>query len=150
MAITTDLIKQLRRETKAGFSDVKKALEESNGDLEKAKAWLTENGLSKAAKKVDRETAEGAIFAYVHSGDKIGVLVKMGCETDFVASNEDFRNLCKEVAMQIVSMNPKDVEELNSQSYIRDPKKTIETLIKETIAKLGENIKVVEFYRMEI
>jgi elongation factor Ts len=125
-------------------------LEESNGDVKKAKAWLAKKGLSKAAKKADRETSAGAVTAYIHAGGEIGALIKIGCETDFVAQNEEFGKLAKEIGMQIVSMNPKDVKDLMSQNYIRDPKKTIEDLVKEAIVKLGENIKIVEFVKMSV
>lgn len=150
MAISIDLIKKLREETKVGIADVKRALEQNGGDLEKAKVWLSEQGISKAAKKADRETGEGVVVSYIHAGGRIGALVKIGCETDFVANNEDFLSLAKEIAMQVASMDPENVAELEKQSYIRDPKKTIEDLVKEAIAKIGENIKILEFNRMEI
>lgn len=150
MKVSTDLIKKLRVETKAAMMDIRKALEECDGDMDKAKKWLSENGLLKAAKKADRETGEGLITAYVHGEGKIGVLVKLNCETDFVAKNEEFRNLAKEIGMQVASMDPKDNQELMNQAYIRDPKKTIEDLVKETVAKIGENITLGEFVRMEI
>lgn len=139
-------VKQLREETQAGISDVKRALEEAKGDAKKAKELLKEWGVAKAAKKGDRETTVGLVEAYVHSG-KVGSLISLGCETDFVARTPEFKALAHEIAMQIVSMNPKTTEELLKQAYIRDPKVTIENLIKETIAKVGENIKVVAFTR---
>jgi elongation factor Ts len=150
MEISTDLIKKLRKQTKAGLMDVSKALQESNGDLEKAKKWLIKQGLSKAAKKADRKTSDGLVESYIHNGGKVGSMVKLACETDFVAKTEDFQKLAREIAMQIASMNPKDVKELLAQAYIRDSKKTIEDLVKEAIAKLGENIQIIEFKRMEI
>jgi elongation factor Ts len=107
-------------------------------------------GLSKAAKKSDRETGDGLVSTYIHAGGKIGAMVELACETDFVAKTEDFEQLAREIAMQIASMKPEKVEDLLAQSYIRDPKKTIEELVKETIAKVGENIKIKRFCRMEI
>jgi len=147
--ISMDQIKKLRLETKAGVMEVKKALEESKGDMEKAKKWLIEQGLAKAAKKADRETGEGLVYAYVHGG-KIGAMVKVGCETDFVAKTEEFVSLCKEIAMQVASMNPQTIDELLNQAYIRDPKQTIGDLVKAAIAKIGENIVVLEMKRMVI
>jgi len=148
--MNVDQIKKLRSETKAGVMEVKKALEESKGDMEKAKKWLIEQGLSKAAKKADRETGEGLIVAYIHNTGKVGAIVKLGCETDFVAKTEDFQTLGREVGMQVASMNPQTIEDLLKQDYIRDGSKTIDALIKEAIAKIGENIVVLEMKRMEI
>jgi len=148
--MNVDQIKKLRSETKAGVMEVKKALEESKGDMEKAKIWLIEQGLSKAAKKADRETGEGLIVAYIHNTGKVGAMIKLGCETDFVAKTEDFQTLGREIGMQAASMNPQTIEDLLKQDYIRDGSKTIDTLIKEAIAKIGENIVVLEMKRMEI
>lgn len=142
-------IKQLREKTGAGIADCRKALEETKGDLVKAEAWLREKGIEKAAKKSDRETATGLVETYVHSG-KIGVLVEILCETDFVARTDDFKKLAHEVAMQVSAMNPKNSEELLKQAYIRDPKLTIEDLVKSLIAKVGENIKVKRFVRVAL
>lgn len=139
-------IKKLREETSAGISDVKRALEEAKGDSKKAKELLKEWGVAKAAKKGDRETNVGLVEAYIHGG-RVGALVSLGCETDFVARTAEFKGLAHEIAMQVASMKPKTTEELLKQPYIRDPKVTIENLIKETIAKVGENIKVVAFTR---
>ena len=139
-------IKKVREETSAGISDVKRALEESKGDPKKAKELLKEWGVAKAAKKGDRETTVGLVEAYIHGG-RVGALLSLGCETDFVARTPEFKALAHEVAMQIASMKPKTTEDLLKQPYIRDPKVTIEDLIKETIAKVGENIKVVAFTR---
>ncbi|NMB57135.1 translation elongation factor Ts [Candidatus Beckwithbacteria bacterium] len=150
MTITTDQIKKLRMETKAGVMDVRKALEESKGDMAKAKQWLAKKGLDKAAKKADRETGDGRIATYVHAGARIGAMVKLACETDFVSATDEFEVLGKEIAMQVASMDPKDVKELLAQTYIRDSKKTIDDLVKEAIAKLGENIQIIEFVRMAI
>jgi len=139
-------IKKIREETSAGISDVKRALEEAKGDPKKAKELLKEWGVAKAAKKGDRETTVGLVEAYIHGG-RVGALLSLGCETDFVARTPEFKALAHEVAMQIASMKPKTTEDLLKQPYIRDPKVTIEDLIKETIAKVGENIKVVAFTR---
>lgn len=147
------LILKLREETGAGVMAAKNALDEYKGDYKKAKEFLVKKGMEKADKKQDREINAGLVWSYVHGGEmggRIGVIVKVGCETDFVAKTEDFKTLCKEVSMQISAMNPKDVIELLSQDYIRDGSKTIEGLVKETIAKLGENIQIAEFARFEI
>lgn len=142
-------IKKLRDETQASIADCRAALDESNGDYEKAIEWLKKKGVERAEKKADRETAEGLIDTYVHNG-RVGVVLALLCETDFVARTDEFKNLSHEIAMQIASMNPKDVKDLLAQDYIRDPKLNIETLIKGVIAKLGENIKVREFTRVEL
>jgi len=144
------VLKQLRDQTGAGVVAVKKALEEAKGDLTKAKAILRQKGLAKAKKKADRTTAEGQIYAYIHAGGQAGAMVELACETDFVARNNDFMTLCKEVAMQVVSMQPKNVKELLKQSYIREPEKTMVDLINNAIAKLGENIVVKRFKRFEL
>lgn len=143
-------IKKLREQTGAGVVVVKNALEEAKGDLKKAKEILKKKGLAKAKKKSDRATQEGRIHAYIHAQGRVGALVEVNCETDFVARNPEFESLCQEVGMQVASMNPKDVDELMSQDYIRDPKKTIKQLITEAVAKLGENISVGRFTRYEL
>ena len=130
--------------------DARRALEESGGDIKKAKNWLSGHAVLKAAKKADRQTSQGAIFCYVHQTGRVAAMVKLGCETDFVAKTDDFKSLGKEISMQICSMNPKDTDELMIQQWIRDPKKAIRQLIEENIAKMGENIRVMEFGRMEI
>ena len=150
MAINISDIKKLRDETQASISDVKKALEESSGDYKKALEWLKKRGIEKAEKKADRQASQGLIESYVHGGGKIGVLVKISCETDFVARTDEFKNLAHEVAMQVSAMNPKDVSELLKQEYIRDNTMTVEDLIKQEIGKLGENIVVKEFSRIEL
>lgn len=143
MTITVDQIKKLRDETGLGIMDVRKALTESDGDTKKAKAWLTKKGLKRAAEKAERDTSAGYVFSYVHFNGKVGSLIKIACETDFVAKTEDFQNLGKEIAMQVVSMKPESVEELLKQDYLRDPSKTIEGMIKNLSGKTGENIRVV-------
>src|SRR3989339_1539694 len=146
--MTIDDIRKLREETGVGVMDARKALEESKGDIKKAGVWLKKNAVAKALKKADRTTGDGAIFSYVHQTGKVSAMVKLGCETDFVARTDDFQKLGKELAMQVASMNPKDVESLYGQDWIRDNKKNIKQLIDEVIAKVGENVKVVEFTRM--
>lgn len=146
---SVDDIKKLRELTGAGIADCKEALEAGKGDLKKAEEYLKKRGIEKAAKKSDRETHQGRVFSYVHGG-KIGVIVSLLCETDFVAKTEDFQNLGKEISLQIASMNPKNEEELLKQEYIRDSKLTIDAMIKAVIGKLGENIKLGDFKRIEI
>ncbi len=143
------LLKQLRAETSASIADCRMALEESNNDYKKAQEWLKKRGLEKAEKKTDRETSQGLIEAYVHNG-KIGVLVELLCETDFVARTDDFKKLAKEIALQVSAMNPKNIEELLQQEYIRDASQTIEQLIKSVIGKLGENITLKRFQRIAL
>ena len=104
---TTEDIVKLRKRTNAGIMDCKKALTESNGDLDKASEWLREKGIAAAAKKADRIAAEGAVASYIHMGGKIGVLVEVNCETDFASRSEKFTTLCKDIAMQIAASNPK-------------------------------------------
>lgn len=149
MNISLDLLKKLREETSAGVSDCRQALEDANGDYEKAKKLILSRGVEKAAKKEGKETTQGVVESYVHAG-KIGVLVELRCETDFVARTDDFKNLAHELALQVASMNPKDVKELLKEVYIRDSRVTIEALVKQTIAKVGENITVARFTRMAL
>lgn len=143
MAITMDQIKELREETGAGIMDVRKALTESDGDTKKAKEWLDKKGLKRANDKAERDTAAGYVFSYVHFNGKVGSLIKVACETDFVAKTEDFQTLGKEIAMQVASMKPANIDELMKQDYLRDSSKTIEAMIKALSGKTGENIKVV-------
>jgi elongation factor Ts len=150
MAIDIKLIKQLRDETQASIADCRVVLEEAKGNYEKAIELLKKKGIERAEKKATRETAQGLIESYVHQNGKVGVLVKVLCETDFVARTDDFKHLIHEIAMQIAAMNPKNVDALLKQEYIRDGSITIENLIKQTIGKLGENIVVKEFTRFEI
>lgn len=148
--IDLKLIKKLRDETSASIADCRKALDESNGNFDKALEWLKKRATEIAAKKADRETSEGIIEAYIHQGGKVGVLVELLCETDFVAKTDDFKKLAKEIGMQIAAMDPKDVETLLKQEYIRDGSTTIEQLVKTAIGKVGENITVKRFIRFEI
>jgi elongation factor Ts len=189
------LIKEIREETGAGVVDIKKALDETKGDKEEAKKILRQKGLEKASKKKEREAKEGLVGFYIHSDGKQGAMVKIYCETDFVARNEEFKQLAKDLAMQVAAMNPiainkedvsekivneqkefwlkelekekkpKEIQEkilvgkedklrsekaLLAQSFVKDPEKTVEVLIKEKIAKLGEKIEIGEFVKMEI
>jgi len=193
--IAPQLVKELRELTGAGMMDCKNALVEANGDKEKAKQILREKGLAKAVKRAGRTTAEGAVVSYIHPGNRIGVLLELDCETDFVAKTDEFLHLAHEISMHIAAMSPlsvgpdqipqdildkekeifkKQAEDtgkpaqfiekivsgrvqkfykencLLKQEYTRDSKKTIEDVIKETIAKVGENITVRRFTRYEI
>jgi elongation factor Ts len=150
MNISIDQLKKLRAETLAGIADCRQALEDAKGDYTQAKKLIAERGLDKAAKKADRETAEGIIEAYVHATGKVGVLVELKSETDFVARNEEFKKLAHEIALQVAAMNPQDVKTLLASEYIRDASLTIEQLIKLTIAKVGENITVSRISRLEL
>lgn len=150
MAVNVAQIKKLRQETGASIADCRRALEETNAKYDKAIEWLKQHGIEKAGKKADRETAQGLVESYIHQNGKVGVLLTILCETDFVARTDDFKHLAHEVAMQVAAMNPKDVDTLLKQEYIRDGSQTIESLVKQAIAKLGENIVVKEFKRLEI
>lgn len=150
MAIDLKLLKKLRDETSASIADCRKALDDAKGDEKKALAWLKKRAGEIAAKKADRETGEGLVEAYIHGGGKVGVLVEILCETDFVAKTDEFKHLVKEVAMQVAAMNPTDVASLLEQAYIRDSSQTIDQLVKSVIGKLGENITIKRFIRFEI
>jgi len=195
MGITAALVKELREKTGVGMMDCKKALVETEGDLEKAIDYLREKGIAKAAKKAGRATTEGLIVSYIHPGDKLGTLVEVSCETDFVARTDQFRELAKNIAMQVAAANPvairrEDVLEelvekekeiyraqalnegkpekiidrivngklekfysencLLEQTYIKDQDRTINDLVNETIAILGENMAVRRFVRYRI
>lgn len=149
MTIDVNLIKKLREETGAGIADCRSALEEAEGDMAKAKEVLKKKGLDKAGSKSDREVSAGVVESYSHGG-RIGVLVEVLCETDFVAKTEDFKTLAHEIALQIASMNPENEEELMDQDYVRDPSQKVGDMVKAAIAKLGENIKVGKFARIEL
>ncbi len=145
-----DKIKELREQTGAGIMDAKKAIEEAGGDMEKAKAIITAKGLARAESKADREVSSGKVYCYTHGGGTAAAMVEVACETDFVAKTPEFETLCKELAMQIVSMDPKDTEELLGQAYIRDSSKTMDQLVKELSGKTGENIRVTRFARFKL
>jgi elongation factor Ts len=146
----TELIKELRDKTQMSIKEIKKALEQAGDDIGKALEFLKEQGAKIAEKRSERETGQGVIEAYIHSNGKMGVLVDLRSETDFVAKNEQFKQLAHNIAMQIASMNPKDVDELMSQPFVKDQDLTIDELIKEYIGKLGENIKVERFTRFSL
>ena len=150
MSEILEKIKQLRDLTQAPIGDCRQALEESNGDFEKAKKILQERGAQIAEKKSEREVGQGIVEAYIHGQGRIGVLLELLCETDFVSRNKIFRNLAHDLAMQIASMNPKDKDELMKQPFIKDSSRTIEQVINSTIGQIGENIKVGRFVRYEV
>lgn len=195
MEITAAMVKELRQQSGAGILECKNALTETEGDIEEAIVALRKKGIAKAEKKGDRAAGDGAVGAYIHAGSKIGVLLKLHCETDFVANTDEFQELNKDISMHIAAARPRFVsrdevtEEILSQEreiaahqaresgkpdnivekmvtgkmekfyeenclleqpFIKDTQKTIQELIKEKIAKLGENITVGEFSRMEI
>ncbi len=145
-----DDLKKIRNITGASVDAIRKALEEADGEIERALELLKDRGAMVAAKKASRQTGEGIISYYVHANSKVGVLVKLLCETDFVARTEQFKELGHELAMHIAAMDPISINDLLSQTYIRDQDMTIDALIKDYIAKLGENIKIGEFCRFEI
>jgi len=149
MAISMSDIKTLREKTGAGVLDVKKALEESNGDMAKAEKWVQEKGLARAEKKADRETKEGYIASYVHTNGKIAALVEILCETDFVARNEEFRAMAQEVAMQVASMQPETIDELLAQDCIRRDS-TVGDMVKGLSGKIGEKFVVNRMVRYEV
>lgn len=143
-------LKAIREATGAGVADIRQALIDSDGDVEKAKDVLKQKGLSKADKKSDRSTNQGVVETYKHMGGKVSVIVEVLCETDFVARTEDFQSLAREIAMQIAAMDPKNLKELMAQAYIRDASVSMEQLVKEKIAKLGENIRIGKFARIAL
>lgn len=148
--ISADTIKKIRGQTGAGVMDVRKALQESDGNVKKAKEILKEKGMEKAASKAERATNAGFISTYVHHDGTSGAIVRLACETDFVARTPEFRNLAKELAMQGTAMNPSSIDELLKQEYIRDPEKTVKELISEVSAKTGENIQLKEIKRVSV
>jgi len=195
MAVSASAVKELRERTGAGMLDCKKALDETNGDLQKAIELLREKGLAAAAKKGGRIATEGTVESYIHAGGRIGVLVEINCETDFVGKTDQFREFARDIAMQIAAASPRYVrreevptEELEKekeilraqalaegkpekivdkmvegrinkyyeeyclleQSFIKDPDKTIDTLLKEKISTIGENISIRRFVRYEL
>ena len=145
-----ELIKEIREQTGAGVVDVKKALDDASGDKDKALEILRKQGLKKADKKADRIAGEGVVVAYVHADGKSGAMVKLLCETDFVARNDEFKALANDIAMHIVAMSPTDVEDLYSQAFVKNPEVTVEELVKDKIATIGENIKVESFVKVAI
>lgn len=148
--VSIEDIKKLREKTGAPISDCREALQGAGGDFGKALAILKEKGAEIVAKKAARQTGEGLIETYVHSNGKIAAMVELACETDFVAKLADFKNLAHELALQVASMDPSNVDELLRQEYIRDGTRKVEDLVTEVVAKTGENIKIKRFIRFEL
>jgi len=145
----TTAIQKLREETGAGVMDCKRALEEAGGDYNLAKQIIEKQGVAKAAKKAERETGAGLLESYLHNG-RVGVLLELRSETDFVARSEPVKALAHNLALQIAGMAPETVEELLKQPYAKDESKTVEEVIKGVIALVGENLKVARFSRYQI
>ncbi len=163
--VTIDDVRRLREETGAGVMDAKRALEDAAGDFNKAKILLREKGMETAAKRSDRVTGQGVVEAYIHGGGRIGALVELNCETDFVARTDAFRGLARDIAMQVAAMDPlgltpEDVpadstgtpqeRALLTQAFIKDGSHTIQQMIQDVIAQTGENIRVNHFARFEL
>lgn len=149
MAVTAQMVKELREMTGAGMMDCKKALTETNGDIEKAVDYLRENGMAKAAKKAGRIAAEGISFVKLSEDWKHAVAVEVNSETDFVAKNEEFRTFVSEVADQILASNAKDVDALLAEAWTKDSSSTVEQVLASKIATIGENIKIRRFVKLE-
>jgi len=143
-------VQRLREETNAGVMDCKRALEDASGDYQKAKDLLKERGLQKAAKKEGREAKEGVVAAYIHAGGRVGALVEIASETDFVARGDEFQKLAREVAMQVAAMSPATLDDLLAQAYIRDASKTVKDLVTDLAVKTGENLSVRRFQRFAL
>jgi len=141
--LTSD-VKNLREQTGAGVMDAKRALEEAGGDVVKAVQIIQAKGLIRAEKRIERATSSGLIVSYIHN-DRIGVLLDIRCETDFVARTDDFRGLAHNIAMHIAAMNPENIETLFAEPFIKDQSLSIENLVKGVIAKVGENIRIEKF-----
>ena len=165
MAVSVQAIKELRELTGVGMLDCKNALEEADGDLEKAKQILRRRGIAVAEKRAGRETAQGLVQAYIHPDGRLGALVELNCETDFVARTDEFKTLAHDLAMQVAATEPRYVspEELPSDSdgdprdlcllaqpFIKDPNRSVQDLINDSIAKTGENIRVRRFQRFQL
>jgi elongation factor Ts len=148
--VSIDQIKKLREETGVSISECKKALIEAKGDFPKAKEILKNWGKDFAKNKTEKEAKQGIIESYIHSNKKVGVMIELCCETDFVAKNPDFQKLAHELSLQIAAINPSDENPLLNQPWIRDETKTIKDLIDEYIAKLGENIIIKRFIRYQM
>ncbi len=143
-------VKKLRQETGAGVTDCKQAYENAGEDYKKALEVLKSQAIATAEKKSTREIKAGVIDAYIHGNGKAGVLMHIGCETDFVAKNDDFKTAIHDIAMHIVAMNPSDEDELFSQQFVKNPEITVKDYLNDLIAKMGENIKVEQFVRFEV
>ena len=148
-AVTSAMVKELRERTSAGMMDCKKALVESDGDMEKAIEWLREKGLSQAAKKASRIAAEGVVAQYISEDGTVGVIVEVNCETDFVAKTDNFVNFCNNVAKHIARANPADVDTLLTQAFVDDASKTVSDLVSEATVAIGEKISIRRFARYE-
>ena len=147
--ITSQMVKELREMTQAGMMDCKKALVEADGDMDKAVEWLREKGLAAAAKKAGRIAAEGVVTSYVSDDAKVGVVVEVNCETDFVAKTDNFINFAKNVAKHVALANPADVDELMNQKFVDDESKTITDLVSDATVSIGEKISIRRFARYE-
>jgi elongation factor Ts len=150
MPIDVEQIKKLREETGAGVIEAKQALDENSGDFEKAKSVLEKKIGSKAAKKQDRVTKDGLVYSYIHSGGKLGSLVAVACETDFVAKTDDFIQLCKNIAMQVCTDEYETNESLLNAEFIKDPSKKVKDIIDAVIAKTGEKVELKKFVKFNI
>ena len=165
MEISTEMVKELREKIGAGIMDCRNALVGTGGDMDKAAEILKEKGLLKAQQKLERTASQGLIEAYIHAGGRVGTIIEVNCETDFVARTAEFKQLAHELAMQVTAMAPRCVNEeelprdegvepeaacLLLQPYIKDPTRTVRDIITETIARVGENIKVRQFTRFEL
>ena len=163
--VTIDDVRRLREETGAGVMDAKRALEEAGGDFTKARSLLREKGIEAAAKRSDRATGQGIVEAYIHGGGRIGALVEINCETDFVARTDAFRALARDIAMQVAAMDPlgltpedvpadaagtREERALLTQAFIKDGSHSIQQMIQDVIAQTGENIRVTRFSRFEL
>jgi len=147
--VTIDKIKQLRQKTGVSVLECKKALKETGGDIEKAKEVLRKRGKEIAQQKSQRETGQGIVESYIHANKKVGILLELNCETDFVAKNKDFQELAHELSLQIAAMDDEEIPLLR-QPWIKDESKTVKELIEEYISKLGENITIKRFTKYEI
>ena len=165
MEVTVESIRVLREKTGAGVMQCKEALEANQGDIEQAAEVLRIKGAAKVAKLADRVTNQGLVEAYVHTGGRVGAIVELGCETDFVARTPEFKELAHDVAMQVVAMDPAYVDQsqmqeeddrpaaqvaLMQQPFIKDNSSSMEEVIREVAAKLGENVRVVRFNRLAL
>ena len=165
MPASVEAIKALRDETGAGIMDCKRALEQANGDVDEARNILRKQGIASAARKASRITEEGLVEAYIHSGSRVGAIVELNCETDFVARTPDFHNLAHDIAMQVAAMSPRYVDSsdipdgedgdpqeicLMQQPFIKDTVLSVQDLVNEAVAKLGENVRVTRFARFSV
>ena len=165
MAVSTEDVKKLRDETGAGVMDAKRALDETGGNFDQAKALLRERGVAAAAKRAERATGQGVVEAYIHGQGRIGVIVEVQCETDFVARTDAFRQLARDIAMQVAAMKPlaltpeevpaehsgsAEEHALLTQAFIKDGSRTIQQLVQDVVATTGENVRVARFARFEL